>query len=164
MARRRTGRSTAKGQRVRAGHLLAEAVRKIVPPDLLELTRVRAVWPEVTEGRLHAMAWPAALRNGVLWVHVLDNQWLHELTYLRHDLLARIRGRCPAARIEDLRLRVGEVHVPEDPPPPPETPPPPSLADEPSRETWEALSAIEDPSLRQTIANTRMALSKRVRG
>jgi hypothetical protein len=164
MARRRAKPFCTDGKHLRAGDLAADAVRKIVPPDQLDLTRVRAAWPEIIGGRLRGVAWPAGLRSGILWVHVRDNQWVHELTYMRHDLLARIRRGCPSARVADLRVRVGEVHVPDEPIRPPEAPPPPALADEPSRETWEALSAIEDPTLRQAIANTRMALSKRVRG
>jgi hypothetical protein len=164
MARRRSRSGPSHGQKVRAGELALDAVRKIVPPDQLQLTHVRAVWPDVTEGRLRAVAWPAALRDRILWVHVRDNQWLHELAYLRHELLQRVRRACPSAGVTELKLRVGEVHVPEVLEPEPEPEPPPALADEPSRETWEALTAIEDPSLRQTIANTRMALSKRVRG
>jgi hypothetical protein len=163
MVRRRFRPKTSHGK-IRAGDLALDAVSKIVPPDQLQLTRVRAVWPDITESRLRAVAWPAALRDGILWVHVRDNQWLHELTYLRQDLLQRVHRQCPRAGVRDLRVRVGEVHVPEELARPPEAPPPPSLADEPSPETWDALSSIEDPSLRQTIANTRMALSKRVRG
>ena len=164
MPRRRPRPLCPPGKRLRAGDLAVDAIRKIVPPEQLELTRVRAVWPELAGGRLHTVAWPAALRGGTLWIHVLDNQWLHELAYMRHDLLARIRRGCPAAGVSDLRVRVGEVHVPDDPVRPVVVAPPPSLADEPSQETRDALSAIEDPGLRQTIANTRMALSKRVRG
>jgi hypothetical protein len=164
MARRRFGPRTTKGDKVRAGALAIDAIRKIVPPDQLQLTRVRASWREITEGRLRAVAWPASLRSGILTVHVRDNQWLHELTYLRGHLLQRVQRTCPDAGVTDLRVRVGQVHVPRELPPEPEAPPPPALDDEPSRETWEALSAIEDPDLRQAIANTRMALSKRVRG
>lgn len=137
---------------------------KIVPADQLELTRIRGTWPEVARGQLRTVAWPTTLRDGTLTLAVLDNQWLHELSYLRHDLLRRLQQRCPRAGIADLRLRVGQVHVPPDLGEPPEAPPPPALPDEPPRETREALQSIEDAGLRQTIANARMALSQRLRG
>lgn len=140
-----------------------DAVRKIVPPERLRLTRVQMVWPEIATARLRRVAWPAAVRGDTLSLDVRDNQWLHELTYLRAELLQRIQEAAPEAEIGQLRLRVGSV--PEPWPEPPERPEvePPHLPDEPSRETMDALHGIDDPGLRQIMANARMALSARLR-
>ena len=63
------------------------------------------------------------LVDGRLYLHVDDNQWLHELSYMRHDLLAKLRRACPTAGIKELRLRVGEVELVPPPEPVPEPPP-----------------------------------------
>jgi hypothetical protein len=96
-------------------------------------------------------------------VHVLDNQWLHELMYMRAELLERVQKSCPAARIEALRLRVGTMpELPREAPPRPD-PSAPTLPSEPAADTIAALKAIGDSSLRQAMANARMALSGRLR-
>jgi hypothetical protein len=151
------------GRALSAGDVAGRAVEQLVPRDRLRLTRVQIAWPTIAPGRLREVAWPAALASGTLTVHVLDNQWLHELMYMRAELLERVQKSCPAARIEALRLRVGPMpELPREAPPRPD-PRAPTLPPEPAPETIAALKAIGDSALRQTMANARMALSGRLR-
>ena len=71
--------------------------------------QVREVWPRVAGPNLEAHAWPAAVASDTLIVHVHDSQWLHELTYMRQDLLRRLQALVPTAELAVLRLRLGEV-------------------------------------------------------
>jgi len=161
---KRTGRWSRRrknhGKRKAVRDLADAALRKLVPDERLTLTRLQLAWSQHVPVRVQKVAWPAAMgRGGSLILHVVDNQWLHELSYLRHDLLGKLRRGCPSARIEDLRFVVGEVEVlppPERPPPPP----PPVLSAEPERSTIDAMESVDDPTLRQAIANARLALGK----
>lgn len=146
-----------------AGVLALDAVRKIVPPDRLRLTRVQIAWPEIAPGHLREVAWPANVQGNTLLLAVLDNQWLHELTYLRNDLLRRIQHSCAQAEIREIRFRVGALPEPWPTTPVRADPVVEALPDEPSRETLDALHDIEDTGLRQLMANARMALSSRLR-
>lgn len=147
-----------------AGPLALRAVEKLVPTERLRLIRVQMAWDEIAPGHLREVAWPAALRDAQLVLHVVDNQWLHELTYVREDLLGRIRRACPAEGIGELRLRVGAVRpAMREPPFAPSPAPVVALSDEPARETIDALQSVEDQALRQAMANARMALSRRLR-
>jgi len=117
-------------------------------------------WPGLVPRHLQEVAWPAMLTDGRLYVHVTDNQWLHELSYLRRELLANLRRACPTAGLRELRLRVGEVELV----PPPERvrdPVVPGLPREPERATIEAMEAIEDTTLRDAVAAARLALGSR---
>jgi hypothetical protein len=139
------------------------AVEQLVPRERLRLTRVQIAWTSIAPGRLREVAWPGAVSSGTLTVHVLDNQWLHELMYMRAELLERVQKSCPAAGIEALRLRVGPLaELPPEAPPRPE-PAAPTLSAEPDPETIAALKSIGDGRLRQTMANARLALSGRLR-
>ncbi len=136
---------------------------QLVPRDRLRLTRIQIAWPSIAPGRLREVAWPGSIASDTLTVHVLDNQWLHELMYMRAELLERVQKACPAVGIAALRLRVGALaELPPERPPPPD-PPPPSLPLEPTTETVDALKSIADSSLRQAMANARMALAGRLR-
>lgn len=147
------------GKRVPVGDLAEVTLRKIVPDERVRLVRLQLAWDDAMPTRLRGVAAPASVDGEVLVVHVKDNQWLHELAYLRSDMLARVQAQCPAARIASMRLRVGVV---PDPPPPvrlepvPETP---RLAMQPERETIDAIDSIGDDGLRHAIATARLALT-----
>lgn len=144
----------------RASELAWREVLATVPRDRVELARLQNAWPRLVPRHLQEVAWPAALGSGRLVLHVDDNQWLHELSYMRHDLLAKLRRACPTAGLRELRLRVGEVELVPPPEPVPE-PVVPGLPREPERATIEAMEAIEDPELRDAVAAARLALGSR---
>jgi hypothetical protein len=151
------------GRAIAAGDIAGRAVAQLVPRDRLRLTRVQVAWTTIAPGRLREVAWPGSINADTLTVHVLDNQWLHELMYMRVELLERVRKACPAAGIEALRLRVGPLAeaLPASAPRP--DPSPPTLPSEPTADTIAALKSISDSALRQAMANARMALAGRLR-
>lgn len=148
------------GRALRASELAWREVFATVPRDNIELARLQNAWPRLVPRHLQEVAWPAWLTEGRLLIHVDDNQWLHELTYMRQDLLGKLRRACPTAGLRDLRLRVGEVEIVPRPEPVPE-PKIPGLPLEPERATIDAMEAIEDATLRDAVATARLALGSR---
>jgi hypothetical protein len=148
------------GRAQRASELAWREVLATVPRDRVELARLQNAWPGLVPRHLQEVAWPAALVDGRLYLHVDDNQWLHELTYMRRDLLAKLRRACPTAALQELRMRVGEVELTPPPVPVPD-PRIPGLPREPERATIEAMEAIEDSGLRDAVAAARLALGSR---
>ncbi len=152
------------GRSVPAAELADKALRSIVPAERLRLVRVQIAWADALPARLQRVATPVAIDDATLVVDVVDNQWLHELQYLRSDLLERIREALPDGGVSKLRLRVGQV------PPPPEVrvipvvASTPVLALQPSADTLEAIASIPDDGLRDTIATARQALTRLGRG
>lgn len=162
------GRSGGSWSRRRKNHgkstlafdLAESALRRVVPDERLDLARIQLAWSRFIPVRVQRVAWPAAVKSGnKLILHVVDNQWLHELSYLRYDLLSQLRRACAPVKIEDLRLRVGAVELLPAPEPLP-PPPPPILDAEPERDTIDAMESVDDPVLRQAIANARLALGR----
>jgi hypothetical protein len=142
----------------RAGDLATRAVASMVPERQIRLAKIQIAWSLALPERIRRVASPAAVAGDTVILHVRDNQWLHELAYLRADVLDRLReggvdGVC------DVRMRVGEVEfiAPPAPAPPPPGPP---LSAEPDRSTIDAMGAVEDDALRQAIANARLALGR----
>ena len=155
MARRRNH-----GTRTTAADLAEKALARIVPAERLRALRVQLAWPDAVPAHIVRVALPVAFDGATLVIHAIDNQWLHELTYLRSDLLARLRERLPGIEIGALKIRVGEV-----PGPPPLAPlereaSTAVLPLQPARETLDAIAEIEDPTLRSAVATARQALTK----
>jgi hypothetical protein len=136
-------------------------VGRHVPGAKLRLWRLRQRWSSVATPRVAAHTWPAALVDQELLLAVQDNQWLHELTYLRQDLLERIRRDAPEAGVASIRMRVGPLAPPAPPPPDPERGEAPGLlSPEPPDDTREVLRGVRDPALAQAAAAARMALGR----
>jgi hypothetical protein len=148
------------GRSVPAAELADKALRAIVPADRLRLVRVQIAWADALPARLLRVASPVAIDDHTLVVHVADNQWLHELQYLRSDLLDRIREAIPDGGVTQLRMRVGEVAPIEKPEPPPPVQQRPVLSLQPATDTLEAIASIPDDGLRDVIATARQALTR----
>lgn len=146
------------GQSVPAAELADKAIRAIVPADRLRLVRLQIAWADGMPDHVARVAAPVGFDGPTLVVHVLDNQWLHELQYLRADLLDLVR-QWDRGTISMIRMRVGEV-VPliatERPAPAVLESPLPA---QPAAETLAAIREIESDDLRRAIATARQALT-----
>lgn len=155
--RRRRPRHAAKVER--AGDLAARAISSIVPERQIRLARVQIAWAKSMPAHVRRVACPVGIHGDTVVLSVVDNQWLHELSYLRADILSQLSA-AGTDGLCDIRFRVGPVEFLE-PPPPPGPPPEPPLSAEPDRTTIDAMEAIDDPGLRQVVANARLALGRR---
>ncbi|MFV8756233.1 DciA family protein [Nannocystaceae bacterium ST9] len=161
-----TGKRVRRLGRVDVPDLVAAVLDRHVPPELQRLTRLREIWAELLPRSFTDAVWPMLVQGERLIVHVQDSQWLHEMTYWRQDVLARLREEWPESGIERLDAFVGEL-----PPLALRRPPIPVLAPTPLRapvlspevpdETMDALNQIRDPRLRDALAQARMRLGTR---
>lgn len=65
---------------------------------------VAAGWAELVGPRIAAHAWPLELRDGALTVAVSDSAWLQQLSFLRAELVVRLRAKLPDCEVEAIRL------------------------------------------------------------
>jgi hypothetical protein len=145
--------------------IVREVIEHHVPTELQRLTRVRNLWLELLPLGFADHVWPMLVQGGRLIVHVHDSQWLHEMTYWRQDVLAKLSAAWPDGGIEIVDGYVGELPPLRERrlPVPPEYEPvdhPPALDTEVPSETVEALNAIRDPELRDALAQARVTLGQ----
>lgn len=162
----KSGKRVRRLGRVDVPTIVGLVLDRHVPPELQRLTRIRELWLELMPRSVGDHVWPMLVQGERLIVHVQDSQWLHEMTYWRQDLLARLLEAWPEAGIERLDAYVGEL-----PPLAQRRPPiavrgptpihPPVLSPEVPAETMEALHQIRDPRLRDALAQARWMLGTR---
>jgi hypothetical protein len=70
------------------------------------------VWGSVVGPQIARHAQPHTVSHGRLIVHVTDSVWLHQLSMMRHRLLAALQEAQGGASLREIVLRVGEVEVP----------------------------------------------------
>lgn len=145
--------------------LVESAIARHVPSELARLTRIRNLWLELFPASFADHVWPMLVQGGRLIVHVHDSQWLHEMVYWRQDVLTKLRAAWPECEIEIVDGYVGELPPLHErrltePPAPVPVDRSPVLEPEVPSETIEALHAIRDPQLRETLARARMMLGR----
>lgn len=145
--------------------VVTEVIERHVPTEVQRLSKLRNLWLELFPASFADHVWPMLVQGGRLIVHVHDSQWLHEMTYWRQDVLTKLRAAWPENGIELVEGYVGALPPLHErrPPAPPELPPvdrTPVLDAEVPDETIDALNAIEDPQLREILAQARMMLGK----
>lgn len=101
-------------------------------------------WPTAVGEEIARNAWPARTQpDGTLVVHVRDAIWGFELTQRAGEISARLPGRP--------RLRFTPGPLPDAPSePPPE--PPAEASPEQAQEAAALAAGIEDPNLRESVA------------
>ena len=129
--------------------------------------RILARWRDIVGETLADRTFPDGLERGVLWVRVKNSSWLHQLSFLRDDLVGRIGRELgdpplvrevrfhigPRERIADDDALAPTVRIRRDPTRFRE-PPPPASGDRLVRIEREA-GAVGDADLRQVILDVR---------
>lgn len=138
----------------RTGATLIDALFKRVNLDAKAREyRVLYAWHLMAGPRL-ARTRAECVRGNTLIVRVATAPWANQLSYLRADLLERLRATPGAEWIQELRFTIGPLdELPAwDDPPPPAPPPPPPRPPVDGTAMVEALQKVSDPELRAALA------------
>ncbi len=68
-----------------------------------------AHWPEITGPEISTRAFPLSLKAKILTVGVVNSTWLHELSFLKNDLLDRITDEVGPGIVVEVRLVLDTV-------------------------------------------------------
>ncbi len=63
-------------------------------------------WPALAGERIARRTRATAYRDGVLWVEVEGSAWMHELGYLKQELIGALNRELGGNRVRDIRLVV----------------------------------------------------------
>ena len=149
-----------------ADELLGNVLDKYkVRGDVRESRAVQA-WPQIVGQRIAGRCWPYHVRNGVLLVAVANSSWLHQLSFMKEDIVAKINeaagGKVPlvtevrfelAGRLQ--RRNPVEGHIVRPRPPKRVVKPPPPAKGARLESINRDSDAVDDPELRDIIASTR---------
>jgi len=129
--------------------------------------RILALWRSIVGDALADRTFPDGLDRGVLWVRVKNSSWLHQLSFLKDDLVQQInRSLGDPPLVRELRLHIGpRDRISDDdalaptvrirrPPVRLREPPPEARGDRLAAIQREA-DAVADPDLRDAILDLR---------
>jgi predicted nucleic acid-binding Zn ribbon protein len=78
-------------------------------PDF-ELKEVWRLWDEAMGETIAQNARPAAFREKLLIVHVNSSTWIHQLQFLKDDMISKLNAALGKPLIEEIRFKIGPLY------------------------------------------------------
>jgi hypothetical protein len=138
------------------GEILGKILKKRNIPHTPTDRRLVDTWRRAVGPQIAAQTHPDTLKRGVLFVRVSAPVWMHQLQFMKEEILGRINELTGPEEVRNLRFCIGEIPVPPPGDAPPLDPALPPLAGRDRTMMRESLEAIRDPELR-TILERVMA-------
>ena len=84
--------------------ILPEVLRDLRLDDAAAGWRAVADWPSLAGERISKRTRAVAFRDGVMTIEVEGSAWMHELSFLRRELVRRANQRAGADVVRDVRF------------------------------------------------------------
>jgi predicted nucleic acid-binding Zn ribbon protein len=77
-------------------------------PDF-ELKEVWRLWDEAVGETIAQNARPAAFKGKLLVVHVNSSTWIHQLQFLKNDMIAKLNADLGKPLISEIKFKIGPL-------------------------------------------------------
>jgi len=94
------------------GDILPETLRKKSIHLPMKDRPLIDAWNRAVGPQIGAKAQPDRLRDDVLYVRVSTSVWMHELQFMKQDIIARLNEVLGSAAVSQIRFFIGEVDAP----------------------------------------------------
>jgi hypothetical protein len=92
---------------------IADVLRKIMKKQGIPVfgasTSLRRVWSEAVGPQIAAQTLPEQIRRGVLLVKVASSVWMHQLQFLKKDIIQKFNSLYGEGTVQTLHFSIGEV-------------------------------------------------------
>ncbi len=91
------------------GRILADVLKNYRRESDGELIQVWQVWDGIVGDVIAQNARPAAFKGKILLVHVTNSTWIHQLQFLKKEMIAKLNDALGNALIADLKFKIGPL-------------------------------------------------------
>jgi len=102
-------RNKHKTKFVHISSLIGDVLKKYRLEADAELVQVWRVWDTIVGNVIAQNAKPAAFKGRILLVHVTSSTWLHQLQFLKKDIIDKLNVTLGKTLIEDLKFKIGPI-------------------------------------------------------
>lgn len=74
------------------------------------LNAIWRLWDEAVGETIAQNARPAALKDSLLIVHVSSSSWIHQLQFLRNDLIDQLNTALQKPLITEMKFKIGPIN------------------------------------------------------
>ncbi len=98
-----------KAKFVHIGSIIEDVLKTYRREPHGELIQVWQVWDGIVGDAISKNAQPAAFRGRILLVHVVSSTWVHQLQFLKKEMIAKLNEALGKSLIDDLKFKIGPV-------------------------------------------------------
>jgi hypothetical protein len=135
------------------GEILRKVLKKRNIPHTATDRRLLDLWTRAVGPQIAVQTLPETLKRGTLYVRVSAPVWLHQLQFLKEEILLKFNELSGRGEIRSLFFSIGEI--PSPPPassdPPPAVPLPAPLRKRDREMMRESLGTVRDQELREIL-------------
>ena len=91
------------------GRIIDSVLKEIRRPADQEALRIWDLWDDAVGDVIAANARPAAFKGKVLLVNVSSSPWLHQLGFLKNELIAKVNQAAGQVLIEEIKFKIGPL-------------------------------------------------------
>ena len=91
------------------GNILADVLKSYRRESDADLVRVWQVWDQIVGDVIAQNARPAAFKGKILLVHVSSSAWIHQLQFLKKEMIEKLNEALGNALIDDLKFKIGPL-------------------------------------------------------
>lgn len=99
----------SKAQFVHIGNIIDGLLKNYRYEPEGELMRVWHVWDSAVGDVVSKNAKPAAFKGRILLVYVTSSTWVHQLQFLKEEIIAKLNKSLGKTLIDDLKFKIGPV-------------------------------------------------------
>jgi len=74
-----------------------------------DMTKIFSIWEQVVGSTIAENASPAAFKGRLLIVHVTNSPWLHQLGFLKSDLIKKLNASLGHERVGEIKFKIGPL-------------------------------------------------------
>jgi len=91
------------------GSILNDVLKTLRPEADSGLVQVWQLWDDVVGRPIAENARPAAFKGKLLLVHVASSPWVHQLQFLKSEIIEKLNAALGQNLIEDIKFKIGPV-------------------------------------------------------
>lgn len=104
-----TNRRKKQKDPVSLGTVLPDILKSIRSGSDAQLVHVWELWDEVVGQTIAKHTRPAAFKGKLLLVEVSSSTWMHQLQFLKSDIIAKINDAFGKPMVEEIKFKIGTL-------------------------------------------------------
>ena len=92
---------------VHIGSIIADVLKQYRRESDREFIQVWHVWDKVVGETIATNAQPAAFKDDLLLVHVTSSAWIHQLQFLKADLISNLNAALDKPVVAEIKFKIG---------------------------------------------------------
>ncbi len=95
---------------VHIGNIINDVIKQYRCEPEFALKEVWQLWDEAVGEAIAQNARPAAFKGKLLIVHVISSAWIHQLQFLKNDLISKLNAALGKPLVEEIKFKIGTLN------------------------------------------------------